>query len=132
MIFWICLIVASASLIGCVVADKHAKYEVAFTCEIISIITYLITGFMLFAIIGNALTASTNVASAEQRYEILNYQVENKMYDTDIAKKALMVDIEDYNNTLIKRQTVQNDKWIGIFIPNVWDEFELIDYNSMK
>lgn len=110
MLFWICLIVASACLIGYAVADKYNKYEVAFACEVISIITYIITGFMLFAIIGNALITSANVASAEQRYEILNYQVEHQIYDTDMAKKALMVDIEDYNNTLIKRQTMQNNK----------------------
>lgn len=132
MLFWICLIAASVCPIGYFVADKHAKDGIAFACSIIGAITCIITGFALITIIFNSLTAPANVASAEQRYEILNYQVENKMYDNDIAKKALMVDIEDYNNTLIKRQTVQKDKWLGIFIPNVWDQFELIDYSRMK
>lgn len=87
---------------------------------------------MLIAIILNTIIAIGDVADTEQRYEILNYQVEYKMYDNDIARKALMVDIEDYNSMIARKQTEQNNKWVGIFVPNVWDEFELIDYSNME
>lgn len=65
-----------------------------------------------------------------QRGEILEYQLENDLYDNDndIGKKELYSEIEDYNSTVIKGKRMQRDFWYGIFYPNIYDYLEPIDY----
>lgn len=65
-----------------------------------------------------------------QRGEILEYQLENDLYDNDndIGKKELYSEIEDYNSTIIKGKRMQRDFWYGIFYPNIYDCLEPIDY----
>lgn len=68
------------------------------------------------------------VMSWEQQYDMLTYQLENNLYDNDndIGKKELMNQIQDWNTDLAWYKANQNDLWIGVFIPNVFDQFEYI------
>lgn len=65
-----------------------------------------------------------------QRGEILEYQLENDLYDNDndLGKKELYSEIEDYNSTIIKGKRMQRDFWYGIFYPDIYDCLEPIDY----
>ncbi len=65
-----------------------------------------------------------------QRGEILEYQLENDLYDNDndIGKKELYSEIEEYNSTIINGKRMQYDFWYGIFYPNIYDCLEPIDY----
>lgn len=69
------------------------------------------------------------VALNNQRYEILTYQYENNLYDNDndLGKKELINQIQEWNEDLAWYKANQKDLWIGIFIPNVFDQFEFID-----
>jgi hypothetical protein len=85
-------------------------------------------------IIGLYTTADAEVAEAQERYKSLTYQLENNLYDNDndIGKKALYDDIRDYNEKIAYNQKIQDDFWIGIYCPDVWDQLELIDYSTGK
>lgn len=63
-----------------------------------------------------------------QRGEILEYQLENDLYDNNIGKRELYSEIEDYNSTIIKGKRMQRDFWYGIFYPDIYDCLEPIDY----
>jgi len=69
------------------------------------------------------------IASYEARYESLVYQYENDIYDNDndIGKRDLMEDIEAWNTELASKKTNHDDLWIGIYIPNIYDQFEFIE-----
>lgn len=68
------------------------------------------------------------VDQCEQRYESLTYQYENNIYDNDndLGKKELLNQIQEWNEDLAWHRATQKDFWIGIFIPNVYDQFEFI------
>lgn len=68
------------------------------------------------------------VMAWEQQYDMLTYQLENNLYDNDndIGKKELMNQIQDWNTDLAWYKANQKDFWIGVFIPNVFDQFEYI------
>lgn len=65
----------------------------------------------------------------EKQYESLTYQLDNRLYDNDndIGKKELMNQIQDWNTDLAYRKIIQRNFWVGIYYPNVYDEFEFIN-----
>ena len=114
---------------------------------VVGLVWYLIcdNGFALFLTIVGAfcvavsivgicatyITADAYVASNLARYDTLVYQWENNFYDNDneIGKRELVKDIQNWNEDLTIYKVLQDDFWIGIYYPNVYDQFELIPLN---
>ena len=72
--------------------------------------------------------ADASVAKWETQYESLTYQLENNLYDNDndIGKKELMDEIHEWNGNLAYCKKIQRNFWVGIYYPNVYDNFEFI------
>ena len=90
----------------------------------------------IFGIIASVVVLAINyigidgyIARMNTRYETLVYQYENDIYgnDNDLGKRELMVDIQNWNEDLSSRRERQHDFWIGIYIPNIYDQFEYIE-----
>ena len=90
----------------------------------------------IFGIIASVVVLAINyigidgyIARMNTRYETLVYQYENDIYDNDndLGKRELMVDIQNWNEDLSSRKERQRDFWIGIYIPNIYDQFEYIE-----
>ena len=50
--------------------------------------------------------------------------------DNDVGKKELVSEIQYWNSDLAYRKTIQRDFWVGIYYPNVYDQFEFIKLNK--
>ena len=74
------------------------------------------------------------IAHYHERYESLTYQLESGMYenDNDVGKKELVNEITAWNEDLAYYKVMQNDLWIGQFIPNIYDAFEFIDIRVVE
>lgn len=90
----------------------------------------------IFGIIASVVVLAINyigidgyIAQMNTRYETLVYQYENDIYDNDndLGKRELMVDIQNWNEDLSSRRERQHDFWIGIYIPDIYDQFEFIE-----
>ena len=90
----------------------------------------------IFGIIASVVVLAINyigidgyIARMNTRYETLVYQYENDIYDNDndLGKRELMADIQNWNENLSSRRENQHDFWIGIYIPNIYDQFEYIE-----
>ena len=76
----------------------------------------------------NYIGIDAKVSGYQKRYEALTYQYENNFYDNDndVGKKELVSEIQYWNSDLAYRKTIQRDFWVGIYYPNVYDQFEFI------
>ena len=120
MIFWIFVIIIAVSGFLCF-------YDVDVVFDIICVCSILIAGLMLFFIILSNTGSEGEKARLQQTYEFLVYQLNDDSYDND---KELFAEIQNYNESIAYYKEVQDDFWIGIFYPNIYDEFELIELGS--
>ena len=89
---------------------------------------------MLVIICVNNTGLDGDIARLNTRYDMLVYQLENDIYDNDndLGKRELMNDIQDWNEDLASYKENQDDFWIGIFIPNIYDQFEFIELDGVR
>ena len=120
MIFWLVLLLIIVCLRFC---DRSWLF---ITIAFISLIAAII---MLVVIIVDNTNVDAYVAENQMRYEMLVYQYENDIYDNDndLGKRDLMEDIQKWNEDLAYNRKAQDDFWVGIFYPNVYDQFEFIE-----
>lgn len=128
MIFWLCVL----SIVVCLglatyVEKRFCKYSWLFLA--IALISLIVTLVMLIDIISSHTNVDAYVAENQMRYDMLVYQYENDIYDNDndLGKRDLMEDIQEWNEDLAYYREAQDDFWVGIFHPNVYDQFEFIE-----
>lgn len=128
MIFWLCVL----SIVVCLglatyVEKRFCKYSWLFIT--IAFISLIVSIVMLVVIIVKHTNVDAYVAENQMRYEMLVYQYENDIYDNDndLGKRDLMEDIQEWNEDLAYYREAQDDFWVGIFHPNVYDQFEFIE-----
>ena len=106
-----------------VVSDLHLFSSLLCAISIVALcISIIVLAF-------NYIGVDASIATWKAQYESLTYQLDNHLYDNDndIGKKELMNQIQDWNTDLAYRKTIQRNFWVGIYYPNVYDEFEFIN-----
>lgn len=127
MIFWLVVLLFVVSLGLAIYMEKRGGYSWLFIT--IALISLIVSIVMLVDIIVGNTNVDAYVAENQMRYEMLVYQYENDIYDNDndLGKRDLMEDIQKWNEDLAYYREAQDDFWVGIFHPNVYDQFEFID-----
>ena len=118
--------------LGCWMCE-HIGYEYDYlrfiggAISFISAIAIFLSGiFMIFSYAG----VNAKIAENQERYKSLTYQLENNLYDNDndLGKKELYNEITEWNEDLAYYQNIQDDFWFGIYYPNIFDQFEFIEF----
>ena len=128
MLFWLVVLSVVVCLGLAVYLEKRfCDYSGPFL--VIAIIGFIVAIIMLMVIIVENTNVDAYVAENQMRYEMLVYQYEHDIYnnDNDLGKRDLMEDIQEWNEDLAYRRKAQDDFWVGIFYPNVHDQFEFIE-----
>ena len=128
MIFWL-VVLSIVVFLGLAVYIEKRFYDYSGLFVVIALISFIVAVIMLIVIIVNNTNVDAYVAENQMRYEMLVYQYENDIYDNDndLGKRELMEDIQKWNEDLAYRRKAQDDFWVGIFYPNVHDQFEFIE-----
>lgn len=128
MIFWL-VVLSIVIFLGLAVYMEKRFCDYSGLFVVIALISFIVSIIMLIVIIVNNTNVDAYVAENQMRYEMLVYQYEHDIYnnDNDLGKRDLMEDIQEWNEDLAYRRKAQDDFWVGIFYPNVHDQFEFIE-----
>ena len=96
-------------------------------------ISFIAAFSMTMILIVTNISIRGNVPAMRVQYESLVYQYENNLYENenDVGKKELMDQIQEWNEKIANGKTYQRDFWVGIFVPNVYDEFDFIEVDGL-
>lgn len=127
MIFWITLGVLALGIIGLILIDEWSDWHDA-SAFVTSIFGAAVVVMFIVMLI-NYCCAEPFVERMNVRYETLTYQYENNFYDNDndVGKYELMQDIREWNEDLAAKKVAQHNFWYGIFVPDIYDQFEFIE-----
>lgn len=127
MIFWITLGVLALGIIGLLLINEWSDWYEA--SAFVTAIFGAAVVAMSIAILINYCCAEPFVERMNVRYETLTYQYENDLYDNDndVGKYELMQDIREWNEDLAANKVKQHNFWYGIFVPDIYDQFEFIE-----
>jgi hypothetical protein len=133
MIYWIILAVATV-LIVLAILDSCFYWWDSFALQMGAILFGVTLAVLTIFIVSVNCTTEGYIAANEQRYESLVYQAENNLYDNDndIGKKELVNQIQEWNEDLANAKAMQRDFWVGVFYPDIYDNFEYIPMNIIK
>lgn len=138
MLLW--LTIAVCVTLYVVAALTNVKYSsgwrevVTLVCAFVGTIAALAVIIEVVIFCCNHIGVDGYIAQVNARREMLVYQLENNIYDNDndLGKRELMVDIQNWNEDLARNREVQDDFWIGVFKPNIYDQFEFIELEVME
>lgn len=126
MLFFIFIALFAISVLVIIHTDEMSGWHLLATIAVaLTLIALLISTIGLASVY---IGADASAAKWETQYESLTYQLENNLYDNDndIGKKELMDEIREWNGNLAYCKEIQRNFWVGIYYPNVYDNFEFI------
>lgn len=128
MLFWL-VVLSIVVFLGLAVYMEKRFGDYSGLFFVIAFLSFLVSFVMLVVIIVKNTNVDAYVSENQMRYEMLVYQYENDIYDNDndLGKRDLMEDIQKWNEDLAYHRKAQDDFWVGIFYPNVYDQFEFIE-----
>ena len=134
------LIICILVTIGCFVIfglwsmEDGVKYITSFFSLVIGSLVGVASIIMIVIAIYNNVTPQADLQAKLQEFNSLRYQMENDIYDNDNdrGKKELYSEVTDWNEMVVRGKLLQNDKWVGIFYPDIYDYLEYIDLEPAR
>ena len=146
MIFWLCLAILIIGIglivIGCIKWDykKNKLFDFLYDNDdilrFIGGITTFISGFVMIIMITILccmyIGIDARVEQSKETFDAITYKVKSGACRDEfgLLNKEVIDEIQSWNEIVIYNQKMQNDFWVGIFYPNVYDQFETIDYEK--
>jgi hypothetical protein len=132
MIFWVFVILIVVGILMYIVSDKIYSDVLEFCGLFTAFVSFITVVVMLVIIICEGACAPSLVAENQERYKALTYKLESGACRDEfgLLNKAVIDEVQEWNEEVVYYQVAQDNFWIGIFYPNVFDQFETIDYTK--
>lgn len=100
-------------------------------CTIVSVVIFIVE---LIVIMFSYTFADADRYALEQRYESLLCKCETEQIRDEfgIVNKEYIDEVQAWNEEITRYKIYQRNPVIGAFIPNIYDDFETIDLNTIE
>lgn len=128
MLFWSFIILF---VVGIVLLKV---FEFEFLVELVTTLSGLAIIISLFLIIGEYTTIDSYLEKSREQYKAITYKIESDACRDEFGflNKEVIDEIQEWNKDVIFYQNIQDNFWLGIYYPNVFNEFKTIDYESFE
>lgn len=143
MLFWIFVIILLIGIGLFIIGAKnwdHVKHPFLYYHDVaivttgvtMAVISALVVLGMLLGISITHISANADLAKHQETYKALTYKLESGACRDKLGllNKTIIDEIQDWNENIVRKKSFQKDFWVGIFYPNIYDEFETIDYTN--
>lgn len=150
MLFWLCLIILIIG-IGLIVIGEKDWYDtrndnklrrflyrndniIKNSGRITIAVSGIIMVIMIIIFACNYIGVKAQVEKNKEQYNAITYKVESGACRDEfgLLNKEVIDEIQDWNESITYYKNLQEDFWAGIFIPNVYEQFETIDYAKYR
>lgn len=138
MLFWLFVIILMIG-ISLVVVEKmvynHKGVYLANLEEVgksIVLVSAIVLAIMIVILCCQYIGVDAMVEKNLEIYNAIEYKVTSGACRDEfgLLSKEVIDEVQNWNKDVKYYQAMQDDFWIGIFYPNVFDQFETIDYMS--
>ena len=128
MLFWSFVILFVVGII------LYNVFEFELSGELVSTLSGLAIIISLFLIIGEYTTMDSYLEKTREQYKAITYKIESDTCRDEfgLLNKEVIDEIQEWNKDVRFYHNIQDNFWLGIYYPNVFDEFETIDYESFE
>ena len=130
MLFWLFIIILFIGVSLFTIGICYDNEFIGLSGGVVATLSVIVIFIMLALIISNHCGVDAQVAKNQEIYEALNYKLESGACRDEfgLLNKSIIDEIQDWNEDVVYYQNIQDNFWLGIFYPDVFDQFETIDY----
>lgn len=132
MLFWLAVIAFAVGIIMRIIMNKKHWWKLDYPSFIITLVFGVVLFFMIIIMCCQYIGIDARVEKNFEIYNAIEYKVTSGTCRDELGllSKEVIDEVQNWNKDVKYYQAVQDDFWIGIFYPNVFDQFETIDYMS--
>jgi hypothetical protein len=132
MLLWITIALLAVGIYMVAIGTDNQADVTIFAGLTITAISLIATLSMLTVIIFLNLSKEAKIEELREQYKAIMYKEENCRDDYGLQDKEIVDDIEQWNTKIKRYKSLRSNVWIGIFFPDIYDEFDTIEYEIMK
>jgi len=131
MLLWITSGLFLISLFIVLIGKKTHSWRLKDRAGAAAFILGVVLAFMLLAMVINYVGVNAEIAKSIEHHDFLVVQYETGVYKDKpgLGQYNLLKQIDEWNCELIGMQNLTHDFWVGVFIPDYYDNLDLITVN---
>lgn len=130
MVFWLCVIILVVGVVMCIVGNRERWDGIEMASSLVVAITGIAVIIMSICLCVEYSSVDANIAKNEELYKAITYKVESEACRDEfgLLSKEVIDEVQEWNKDVLYHQNIQDNFWVGIFYPDVFDRFKTIDY----
>ena len=133
MLLWTTVGLTVVGFLLYLIGSKTHNYTVKEAGGGMTAIFVVILALMLISLVSLNVGNDGDLAKKQKQQEFLTVQYRTGVYDDSVySQYNLLQKIDDWNCQLARMQKLTHNYWIGIFIPDYWDELDYITVNLFE
>lgn len=130
MVFWLCILIMVVGIVLWVIGSKEYIDGMWMSGSLLTVVMGISVIVMSICLFIEYSTVDAKIAKNEELYKAITYKVESGACRDEfgLLSKEVIDEVQEWNKDVLYYQSVQDNFWVGIFYPDVFDQFETIDY----